>query len=110
MLLKAFFLLSFITFSLNLLPQAKSPFVSLHPLIDVGDNRLVQHDENNNTIYDLKKSGTGMTTVYELIYPEFQANKVWTNKVTYIDNVVTRDDGVTFIPHGATAPDDYILV
>ena len=110
MLLKAFLLLSILSFSLTVLPKAKSPFISLNPLIDVGDNRLVQHDENNNTIYDLKKSGTGMTTVYELIHPEFQANKVWTNKGTYIDNVVTRDDGVTFIPHGATAPEDFIPV
>ena len=102
-----FFLLSN---SLCVLPAAKDQFTSLNPLIDVGENRIVQHDENNDMVYDLKKRGNGTTTVYEIIYPEFTANKAWTNKGDYIDNVVKKSDGVTIVPHGATAPDDFIPV
>ena len=43
---------------------AKAEFTSLNPVIVVGEKIYVQHDENNNDVYDLQKSGTGTTTVY----------------------------------------------
>ena len=105
-----FYLLISISITLCVLPKNDTTFNPLDPLIDVGTNKIVQHNENNEDIYELKKSGTGITTVYEIIFPEFTANKAWTNKGDYIDNVVTRADGVTIIPHGATAPENYIPV
>ena len=90
--------------------EKNEEFVPLNPIIDVGENFYVQHDENNNIIYDVKKSGTGVTTLFKLLYPEFVANKAWTNKGEYIDNVVKQADGVTIVPHGATAPENYIPV
>ena len=89
---------------------AKEEFVSLNPVLEVGEKIYVQHDENNNDIYDLQKSGTGITTVYETILPEFTANKAWTTSGEYIDNIVTREDGITIVPHGATSPENYISV
>lgn len=89
---------------------AKEEFVSLNPVIDVGEKIYVQHDENNNDIYDLQKSETGITTVYEPILAEFTANKAWTTSGEYIDNIVTREDGITIVPHGATSPENYISV
>lgn len=82
---------------------AKENFVSLNPTIDVGNEIYVQHDDNNGNIYDLKKSGTGITTVYKTILPEFTAGKAWTKEGEFIDNVDSA-------PHGATAPEDYIPV
>ena len=89
---------------------AEEGFESLNPVINVGENIYVQHDKNNNDVYYLKKSETGITTVYETILPEFTANKAWTTSGKYIDNVVTREDGITIIPHGATSPENYISV
>ena len=107
-------LLILILFSISItlcaIPKTDTTFNPLDPLIDVGTNKIVQHNENNEDIYELKKSETGITTVYEIIFPEFTANKAWTNKGDYIDNVVTKSDGVTIIPHGATAPENYIPV
>lgn len=82
---------------------AKENFVSLNPIIDVGNQIYVQHDENNENIYDLKKSGTGTTIVYKTILAEFTAGKAWTKEGEFIDNVDSA-------PHGATAPEDYIPV
>lgn len=82
---------------------AKEKFTSLNPIIDVGSEIYVQHDENNGNIYDLKKSGMGTTTVYKTILAEFTAGKAWTKDGRFIDNVST-------VPHGATAPEDYIPV
>lgn len=82
---------------------AKEEFTSVNPVIDVGEKIYVQHDSDNNDIYDLQKSGTGTTTVYELVLAEFTANKAWTTSGEFIDNVAEK-------PHGATAPDKYISV
>ncbi|MBQ4530074.1 MAG: leucine-rich repeat protein [Lachnospiraceae bacterium] len=82
---------------------AKEEFTSVNPVIDVGEKIYVQHDADNNDIYDLQKSGTGTTTVYELVLAEFTANKAWTTSGEFIDNVAEK-------PHGATAPDKYISV
>ena len=88
--------------------HAEETFTPLNPVIDVGKKMYVQHDEANNDVYDLQKSETGTTTVYEVILPKFTANKAWTNKGEYIDNFVTNNGN--FVPHGATAPKDYIPV
>lgn len=82
---------------------AKEEFTSVNPVIDVGEKIYVQHNADNNDIYDLQKSGTGTTTVYELVLAEFTANKAWTTSGEFIDNVAEK-------PHGATAPDKYISV
>lgn len=82
---------------------AKEEFTSLNPVIDVGEKIYVQHDENNNDVYDLQKSGTGVTTVYEIVLAEFTAGKAWTTKGEFIDNV-------TETPHGATSPENYVPV
>lgn len=89
--------------------HAKEEFTPLNPVIDVGNKMYVQHNEANNDVYDLQKSETGTTTVYEVILPKFTANKAWTNKGEYIDNFVKKENGF-MVPHGATAPDDYIPV
>lgn len=101
-----FILLSFIFVFANISPVkigAKEDFKLLNPVIDVGSKIYVQHDENNNDIYDLQKSGTGTTTVYETILAEFTAGKAWTTKGEFIDNITT-------VPHGATSPEHYIPV
>ena len=94
--------------------QASNQFQSLNPTIEVGDKIYVQHavvSENQliPDVYELKKSGTGITTIFEVIIPEFTANKVWTRTGEYMDNVAKRDNG-DFIAHSATAPDKYIPV
>lgn len=83
--------------------RAGDEFVSKNPVIDVGDKIYVQHDENNNNVYDLKKSDTGTTVVYENILAEFTASKAWTTKGDYIDDIFTE-------PVGATSPEHYIPV
>ena len=88
--------------------HAVETFTPLNPVIDVGNKMYVQHDESNNDVYDLKKSETGTTTVYEVILPKFTANKAWTDKGEFIDNFVTNNGHL--VPHGATAPEDYIPV
>ena len=82
---------------------AKGEFTSLNPVMEVGEKVYVQHDENNNNVYDLQKSGTGTTIVYETILPEFTANKAWTISGEFVDNTAEK-------PHGATAPENYIPV
>ena len=84
--------------------NAQEEFQSLNTVIDVGDTIYVQHDTENNNVYDLKKSGTGTTTVYQVILADFTADKVWTTEGKYVDNVSST------APHGATAPEDYVPV
>lgn len=88
---------------------AKEDITPLNSLIEVGSQLYVQHDENNNDIYNLKKSETGTTVVYEIILPQFTANKVWTTEGEYIDNTSTKPDG-SIMAYGATAPEHYISV
>ncbi|MBQ2800394.1 MAG: leucine-rich repeat protein [Lachnospiraceae bacterium] len=98
------FTLLFMLMNINCMEVwAKEEFTSLNPVIDVGNEIYVQHDENNGNIYDLKKSETGITTVYKVILAEFTGGKAWTKDGEFIDNVSTA-------PHGATAPKDYIPV
>lgn len=78
-------------------------FETLNPLIDVGDEIYVQHDADNNNVYDLQLSETGVTTVYKVILANFTAGKAWTTTGDYVDNWCPE-------AHGATAPDDYIEV
>ena len=58
----------------------------LNPQIDVGNEVYVQHDENNNNVYDLKKDNSGTTTIYKLIFPKFTANKGWRREGFLDDN------------------------
>ena len=89
--------------------EAKGKIKSFNSLIEVGDAIYVQHDKNNKDIYDLKRSQTGTTVVYQQIFPEFTANKVWTSEGKFIQNVDTNEDG-SFVSYGATAPNQYIPV
>lgn len=94
--------------------QASNQFQSLNPVIEVGDKIYVQHAQVNEgetitDVYELKKSGTGTTTIYEVIIPEFTANKAWTTDGVYMDNVSKKENG-DYYPHSATAPDKYIPV
>ena len=93
----------------------------LNPQIDVGNEVYVQHDENNNNVYDLKKDNSGTTTIYKLIFPKFTANKGWRREGFLDDNreyrsvESTDENGETvktnvIVPWGATGPDDYIPV
>ena len=94
--------------------HAASNFQSVNPVIEVtGSDMYVQHytsdDPNDKKIYDtynLTKSGTGITTIYKLIIPEFTANKAWTREGVYMDNVcMSPTDPTAYSAHGATAPD-----
>ena len=78
-------------------------FNSLNPLIDVGKDIYCQHDENNETIFQIKKSGDIYTKVYKIIIPIFTANKMWLKNGTLID--CSHD-----LPIGATNKNDYISV
>lgn len=109
----------FLSDTCNATVQAADNFQSLNPIIEVtGKDIYVQHytsdDPSDTTIhdtYDVTKSGTGTTTIYKLILPNFTVNKAWTREGAYIDNVCVRaDDPSTFISHSATAPQDYIPV
>ena len=84
---------------------------TLNPLIEVGDKIYVQHDAENKDVYDLKKSGTGTTTVYEVIIPNFTAGKAWKTTGEFVDNWIPHPVNTeTLTPMGATAPEDYISV
>ena len=52
-------------------------FSPLNPLIDVGKDIYCQHDENNGTVFQIKKSGNQYTKVYKIIIPIFTASKMW---------------------------------
>ena len=60
-------------------------FNSLNPLIDVGKDIYCQHDENNETIFPVKKSGNKYTKFFKTIIPIFTANKIWLKNGTLID-------------------------
>lgn len=102
MLLAVLILFSFTNMS-GIKVYAKEGFTSLNSVINVGSKLYVQHDENNNDVYDLRKSGTGVTTVYEVLLVEFTANKVWLRDGSYIDNIDSA-------AHGATSPERYVPV
>ena len=95
----------------------KNDFTSVNPLIDVGDKIYVQHyeyEENEDWIqirdtYQLTKSDTGITTVYEVILPNFTAHRAWTPDGVFMENVSLNYKG-NIEAHGATAPEDYIPV
>ena len=98
--------------------KAASNFTSINPVIDVGDKIYVQHyerEESDGSItycdtYDLQKSDTGTTTVYEVMLPEFTAHRAWTPQGVYMENVALKSGTTDFEAHGATAPEDYIPV
>lgn len=75
----------------------------INPLLSVGKDIYCQFDKYNNTNYVIKKSGTGLTTVYKIILPTFEAQKVWT-----VDGKL-ETDGST-VPIGATLPQNFIPV
>lgn len=86
---------------------AKEGFTSLNSVINVGSKLYVQHDENNNDVYDLQKSGEEYTIVYEMIMPDFTAGTAWLDNGEHI--TLARTDQ-NYISVGSTAPDDFISV
>jgi len=81
-------------------------FTSLNPLIDVGTEIYCQHDENNETIFQIKKSGDIYTKVYKIIIPNLTAGKMWFKNGTLGDCPNEPEVG----PIQATNKDDYIPV
>ena len=81
-------------------------FTSLNQLIDVGKDIYCQHDENNETIFQIKKSGDIYTKVYKIIIPIFTANKMWLKNGTLADYPYSLEIGAV----GATNKDNYIPV
>ena len=69
----------------------------LNSLINVGKDIYCQHDENNETIFNIKKSGNKYTKVYKFIIPTFTASKMWLRNATIIDCPVTPPIGATNI-------------
>ena len=78
-------------------------FASLNQLIDVGEDIYCQHDENNETIFPVKKSGKNYTKVYKIIIPTITASKLWLKNGTLVDCDISP-------PIGATNKNDYIPV
>ena len=81
-------------------------FTSLNLLIDVGKDIYCQHDENNETIFEIKKSRDKYTKVYKMIFPIFTASKIWLKNGTLADWNFSSDLG----PIGAKNKDNYIPV
>ena len=81
--------------------NSTSAFQTLNPVIEVGNKIYVQHDEENNNVYELQKSGNGVTTVYEYIPVNFTAGWAW-----YIDGTHMEDAAQI----GGTSSEDYITV
>ena len=79
-------------------------FNSLNPLIDVGKDIYCQHDEENEQIFEIKKSGDKYTKVYKIIIPTFTASKMWLKNGTLIDLLTTNPS------IGSTNKNDYIPV
>ena len=79
-------------------------FTSLNPLINVGKDIYCQHNEENEPIFHIKKSGAKYTKVYKIITPTFTASKMWLKNGTLID-VLTTNPSV-----GSTNKNDYIPV
>ena len=78
-----------------------SAFQTLNPVIEVGNKIYVQHDEENNNVYELQKSGTGVTTVYEYIPVNFTAGWAWFTDGSHMEDA----DKI-----GGTSLEDYIPV
>lgn len=87
-------------------PLYHMKFTSLNPLIDVGKDIYCQHDENNETIFQIKNSGDTYTKVYKIITPIFTANKMWLKNGTLADYPYSPEIGAV----GATNKDDFIPV
>jgi hypothetical protein len=84
--MKVIFSLNNHLFLLLVLPsQYLMKFSSLNPLIDGGKDIYCQHDENNGTVFQIKKSGNKYTKVYKIIIPIFTACKMWLKNATLID-------------------------
>ena len=81
-------------------------FTSLNPLIEVGTEIYCQHDENNETIFQIKKSGDIYTKVYKIIIPKLTPSKMWINNGTFADCPNEPNVGST----QATNKDDFIPV
>ncbi len=75
----------------------------LNPQIKVDNEIYIQHDKWNNSVYNINKSGKGITVVYKEILPIFTASKIWLRNGTFIDNLDKT-------PRGATSPQNYIPV
>ena len=78
-------------------------FTPLNTLIDVGKDIYCQHDENNETVFQIKKSGNKYTKAYKIIIPIFSASKMWLKNGTLLDSPNTPKIG-------ATNKNDYIPV
>ena len=81
-------------------------YTSLNPLIDVGKEIYCQHGQNNNTIFQIKKSGDIYTKVYKIIIPNLTAAELWFKNGTFSDS--PHEEGVGSLQ--ATNKDDYIPV
>ena len=75
----------------------------MNPLIDVGKDIYCQHDENNETIFPVKKSGNIYTKVFKIIIPNITASKMWLKNATLVDCDIRP-------AIGATNKNDYIPV
>ena len=77
---------------------------SLNPIIDVGNEVYVQHDENKQDRYLLTSEGE-QTVVYNIIPVKYTASHQWTQDGQYIENFTGSE-----YHYSATAPSDYISV
>ena len=78
-------------------------FGSLNLLIDVGKDIYFQHDESNETIFPVKKSGNKYTKVFKVIIPIITASKMWLKNAKLVDCDILP-------PIGVTDKNDYIPV
>ena len=102
--MKVIFRLNIILVILMILPSLyHMKSASLNKLIDLGKDIYCQHDENNETLFPVKKSGNKTTKVYKVIIPIFTASKMWLKNGTLIDSPIKS-------PTGATNINDYIPV
>ena len=97
--------------NMNCIEVLAEELAPLNPVLDVGDKIYVQHAINEETgdiysVYDLQKSGTGTTVVYETILPEFAASKAWLTDGEYI----SLNPGNSSFRVGATVSENYIPV
>ena len=81
-------------------------YTSLNPLIDVGKEIYCQHDQNNNTIFQIKKSGDAYTKFYKIIIRNLTVAKLCFKNGTFGDS--PNEKGVGSLQ--ATNKDDYIPV
>ncbi len=76
----------------------------LNPIIDVGDEVYVQHDENKQDRYLLTSEGA-QTVVYNVIPVKYTASHQWTEDGQYVEDFTDSEHH-----YSATAPSDYISV